>query len=122
LALRPSYIAYGPVYATTTKDMPWAPPGPAGLAHWRRIVDRPLVAIGGLTRQRAPLARAAGADSIAVITAVTHAADPIAETRAWLEFFDQSVDRDLWRAECERLGLAPSNHPIGPARRPDSTS
>jgi thiamine-phosphate pyrophosphorylase len=66
---RPDYIALGPIYATTVKAMGIAPHGPALLTAWKkRIGAIPLVAIGGITLERAPEVYAAGADSIAVVS------------------------------------------------------
>lgn len=47
-ALAPRYIACGPVWPTLTKAMPWRPQGLDNLAWWCAMVDRPVVAIGGL--------------------------------------------------------------------------
>jgi hydroxymethylpyrimidine kinase/phosphomethylpyrimidine kinase/thiamine-phosphate diphosphorylase len=44
----PSYIACGPVQATTTKDMPWQPQGTDNLRWWTTHSPAPVVAIGGL--------------------------------------------------------------------------
>ena len=66
-ALSPRYIACGPVWSTTTKDMPWVPQGVGNLAWWCRHAGAPVVAIGGiLSPQRAREAAAAGADGIMV--------------------------------------------------------
>ena len=46
--LAPRYIACGPVWPTTTKDMPWHPQGPENLAWWCAMAGRPVVAIGGI--------------------------------------------------------------------------
>ena len=62
LAAKPDYVALGPIYATTLKVMPWAPQGLPRLAEWRARIDCPLVAIGGISLERAPLALAAGAE------------------------------------------------------------
>jgi thiamine-phosphate diphosphorylase len=70
LATSADYLAVGPVYATTTKDKADPVVGLDLLRRARQIADRPLVAIGGITLQRAPEAIAAGADSIAVISAL----------------------------------------------------
>lgn len=90
-ALRPSYIACGPVYHTNTKQMPWTPHGPEGFAYWRRCLDEyPLVAIGGINQARIAPIKAAGADGIAMITAITLAQDPEQSTRAFMaEISDQ---------------------------------
>jgi thiamine-phosphate pyrophosphorylase len=84
LAARPDYIALGPIYATTLKAMPWAPQGLPRLAEWRARIDCALVAIGGLTAERAPLALAAGADSVAVITDIVTSQDPEERVRRWI--------------------------------------
>jgi hydroxymethylpyrimidine kinase/phosphomethylpyrimidine kinase/thiamine-phosphate diphosphorylase len=47
-ALAPSHIACGPVWATTTKDMPWRPQGLDNLAWWAHMAPAPVVAIGGI--------------------------------------------------------------------------
>ena len=57
--------------------MPWAPQGLDRIKEWRaKIGPLPLVAIGGLTPERASGVVAAGADSLAVITDFMTAADP----------------------------------------------
>lgn len=84
LAAEPDYVALGPVYETKLKVMQYGPQGLARVAEWKTLVPCPLVAIGGITVERAPGVFAAGADSIAVITDfLTH---PRAEARIkeWL--------------------------------------
>jgi len=76
LAARPSYIALGHVFPTQTKQMPSAPQGLAQLAsHVTRLKDYPTVAIGGISLARAPQVLATGVGSIAVVSAITQAAD-----------------------------------------------
>ena len=85
LALAPDYLALGPVYPTILKQMKWAPQGLEKVTEWkRRVGATPLVAIGGLTVERAPGVLAAGADILSVVTDITLNADPAARTRAWL--------------------------------------
>jgi thiamine-phosphate pyrophosphorylase len=87
LAADPDYVALGPVYETKLKAMPWAPQGLERIEQWRARIGRlPLVAIGGLTPDRAPAVVAAGADSLAVITDFVTAPDPEARVRAWLHW------------------------------------
>ncbi|MDB5591296.1 thiamine phosphate synthase, partial [Enterovirga sp.] len=77
IALRqdPDYVALGPIYPTTLKAMRFAPQGLDRIAQWkRRIGAVPLVAIGGITLERAPGVYGQGADSIAVVSDVTQAA------------------------------------------------
>ena len=85
LALRPAYVALGPVYPTLLKVMPWRPQGLARLGEWRRRIGAlPLVAIGGLTPERLAGVYAAGADVAAVVTDIVRASDPEARMRHWL--------------------------------------
>ncbi len=85
LAVRPEYVALGPVYPTILKQMPWAPQGLARVADWKaRVGNVPLVAIGGMTVERAPGAFAAGADVVSAVTDVTLHADPDARMRQWV--------------------------------------
>ncbi len=85
LAASPDYVALGPIYATARKQMPWAPQGLPRIAEWKRLIgDRPLVAIGGITLERAAGCFDAGADSIATIGDVTGHTDPLARAAAWL--------------------------------------
>ncbi|MGB7916584.1 MAG: thiamine phosphate synthase [Rhodomicrobium sp.] len=80
----PDYIALGPIYETTLKVMPWAPQGLARIGEWKALAKRPLVAIGGITLERAPAVFAAGADSIAVVSDVVFHPDPEQRSRDWL--------------------------------------
>jgi thiamine-phosphate pyrophosphorylase len=88
LAEDPGYLALGPVYETKLKVMPWAPQGLARVGEWKALARRPLVAIGGITLERAPEVFAAGADSIAVVTDVVAHPDPEQRARDWLSFVD----------------------------------
>jgi thiamine-phosphate pyrophosphorylase len=84
LAFDPDYVALGPIYPTILKAMPFAPQGLERIGEWKRLVGkRPLVAIGGISLERAPLCLAAGADSAAVVTDITLNADPEGRARAW---------------------------------------
>ena len=81
----PDYVALGPIYPTTLKVMRFAQQGLERITLWtRRIGNIPLVAIGGITLERAPGVYAAGADSISVVSDITQNADPDARVRAWL--------------------------------------
>jgi thiamine-phosphate pyrophosphorylase len=87
MALRqgPDYVALGPIFPTTLKVMRFGPQGLQRITEWKRcIAGIPLVAIGGITLERAPGVFAAGADSIAVVSDVTQNIDPDARVRAWL--------------------------------------
>lgn len=85
LALKPDYVALGPIYPTLLKKMPWAPQGLDRIREWKRLAGPvPLVAIGGLTVERLAGVFGAGADSAAVVTDIVRHADPEARAREWL--------------------------------------
>jgi thiamine-phosphate pyrophosphorylase len=64
------YIAIGPVFATSSKENPDPVVGLEGIRRARALTTKPLVAIGGITRENARSVIDAGADSIAVISAL----------------------------------------------------
>jgi len=91
LHFRPSYIALGAVFPTTTKVMPTAPQGLARLARYVKLLDGvvPLVAIGGIDGQVLPRVLATGVGCAAVVRAVTEAADPAEAVSALQQAFLQ---------------------------------
>lgn len=85
LGCQPDYVALGPVFPTILKAMKWAPQGLDRIADWKaRVTPLPLVAIGGLTPERAVAALEKGADSAAVVTDITLNAEPEARTLEWI--------------------------------------
>ena len=68
--------------------MPWVPHGPEGFRYWRNTLDYPLVAIGGINADRIPIVKAAGADAIAMITAITLSENPESTARYFLDLMD----------------------------------
>ncbi|HSF16745.1 MAG TPA: thiamine phosphate synthase [Vicinamibacteria bacterium] len=72
------YVAIGPIFDTATKTSGIPPLGLEGVRAARRVVKKPLVAIGGITLDRAPSVLTAGADGVAVVSALW---SPIAERR-----------------------------------------
>jgi thiamine-phosphate pyrophosphorylase len=86
LKFGPDYVALGPIYPTRLKAMAFAPQGLTRIGEWKKLIGaRPLVAIGGITLERAPLCLSAGADIVAVVTDITLNADPEARARAWVQ-------------------------------------
>ena len=86
LAAAPDYVALGPIYETRLKAMKWEPQGLARIGEWKaRIGELPLVAIGGITLDRAAGVLAAGAQSVAVITDFMTAPQPEERVRRWLQ-------------------------------------
>jgi thiamine-phosphate pyrophosphorylase len=61
------YVALGPIFGTSTKENPDAVVGIEELRRIRALTNRPLVAIGGISRANALHVREAGADSVAIV-------------------------------------------------------
>jgi thiamine-phosphate pyrophosphorylase len=78
------YIAIGPVFRTSTKEKPDPVVDLEVLGEIKRCVSKPLVAIGGITLERARLMIDAGADSVAVISDLYSTGDPTTRTREFL--------------------------------------
>jgi thiamine-phosphate pyrophosphorylase len=94
LHFRPSYIALGAVFPTTTKVMPTAPQGLVRLVRYVKLLEGvvPLVAIGGISGDVLPQVLATGVKSAAVVRAITEAADPAIATAALQrEFLQEKV-------------------------------
>jgi len=77
-----SYIGYGPLYATLTKENNVHPVGVESLAEIVRWVSIPVVAIGGIKLEQLQAVAASGGKHCAVVTALTGAEDIEAATRA----------------------------------------
>lgn len=84
IACRPSYIAWGPIYHTTSKIMPFPPQGLRSLSQWCHSLNYPMVAIGGIDLPRLPEVLAAGVSGVALISAITQASNPAAITEKML--------------------------------------
>jgi thiamine-phosphate pyrophosphorylase len=90
LAAGPDYVALGPIYETKLKVMKWTPQGLDRIGQWKeRIRSLPLVAIGGITPDRAGGVIAAGAHSVAVITDFFTHIDPETRVRQWLAWAER---------------------------------
>jgi thiamine-phosphate pyrophosphorylase len=79
------YLGVSPVFATPTKTDTKQPWGLEGLARIRAFSRHPLVAIGGLNASNAETCVMAGADSLAVVSAICTSPDPLASARELTE-------------------------------------
>jgi thiamine-phosphate pyrophosphorylase len=83
---KPDYVALGPIYPTILKQMAFAPQGLPRIAEWKKMIGKiPLVAIGGITLERARALLEAGADSAAVVTDISLNANPEQRARNWVK-------------------------------------
>jgi thiamine-phosphate pyrophosphorylase len=78
------YIAFGPIFPTTSKENPDPVVGLELLREARQHTRKPLVAIGGITLERAADTLRAGADSLAVLRDLIVSEDPVARARLFL--------------------------------------
>jgi len=84
------YIAIGPVFATSSKQVPDPVVGLQGVRAARALTSKPLVAIGGVTRANCAAVIEAGADSVAVISDLIQSPDKSVE-----EFFGRLGNHNL---------------------------
>ncbi len=78
------YLAVGPVFGTRTKDTGYDPVGLDLVRHASRVAQVPVVAIGGITLDRAREVIDAGAASVAVISDLFTTGDPAARVAAFM--------------------------------------
>src|SRR5690348_3640523 len=82
------YIAVGPIFSTSTKVNPDPVVGTELIRQVRPLTDKPIVAIGGITLERAAEVVQAGANSVAVISDVLRAPDPGGRARQFIEILE----------------------------------
>ena len=86
-----NYIALGPIFSTSTKQNPDPVVGVEELRLCRSLCDKPLVAIGGITRQNAADVLRAGADSLALISGLLPETPTTKSIRERVEEWQQIV-------------------------------
>lgn len=82
------YVAIGPVFSTSTKANPEPVVGIELIRQVRSLTDKPIVAIGGITLERAAEVIEAGADSVAVISDILLAPDPGERARRYIDLLE----------------------------------
>jgi thiamine-phosphate pyrophosphorylase len=92
-ALDVDYLGVSPVFETPTKTDTKGHWGLEGLRRIRAVTHRPLVAIGGLHAANAAEVIRAGADCIAVVSAICAAADPYQAALELTVIIDDSLDK-----------------------------
>lgn len=83
------YLGFGPIFATRTKGNPDPIVGLDRLAALCRRIDRPIVAIGGITLDRVLGVVSSGAAAAAIISAVNHSDDIVAAARRVTTTFEE---------------------------------
>jgi len=99
--LEVDYLGISPVYATPTKTDTKEPWGLAGVTRIRDFTRHPLVGIGGLDASNAAAVIRAGADSIAVVSAICAAEDPFGATAQLRETIEQALEERGEKATLE---------------------
>jgi thiamine-phosphate pyrophosphorylase len=89
------YIAFGPIFPTATKKNPDPVVGTDLLRQARRMTKKPLVAIGGITLERAAEVYRAGADSLALIRDLISVPNPGVRAREYLDVAASARSREL---------------------------
>jgi len=84
------YLGVGPIYAQQTKPDASPPLGVEGFRHIRSLTRKPIVAIGGLNADNSAPVLTAGAEGLAVVSAIVAADDPEAATRRFARLFVQA--------------------------------
>ena len=79
------YLGVGPVFVTRSKEDAGAPLGLAAIRKIRSVTNLPILAIGGISAENAPAVISAGADGVAVISAITAAGDQAREATKIIE-------------------------------------
>ena len=82
------YIAVGPIFQTSSKANPDPVVGTELLRRVRALTEKPVVAIGGITLERAEAVLAAGANSVAIISDILKAKDPAGMAREFIRRLD----------------------------------
>ena len=88
------YLAFGPIFATSTKDRPDPVVGLDGLAQARAATSKALVAIGGITVENARQVIERGADAVAVIAGLLSAPDLSARVGEFLTALGEQHGND----------------------------
>jgi thiamine-phosphate pyrophosphorylase len=84
------YIAVGPVFNTSSKANPDPVVGLDFIRSVRGKTDKPIVAIGGISLERAASVIEAGADSVAVISGILGAPEPALRARQYIETLESA--------------------------------
>jgi thiamine-phosphate pyrophosphorylase len=79
------YVAVGPVFSTSSKANPDLVVGVDFIRRVRSLTDKSIVAIGGITLERAAAVIEAGADSVAVISGILSAPNPAQRARQYIQ-------------------------------------
>ena len=97
------YLGVSPVFSTPTKTNTGAAWGLDGLRHLRARTPKPLVAIGGINASNAASVLAAGADGLAIVSAICSAPDPESAARELRTIIDHFRTRPPWACPDRRI-------------------
>ncbi len=93
LAVKPSYVAIGTIFQSPSKTFAHQPMGLEKLARLRTLIPCPVIAVGGITLDRAPEVFETGVDGIAVISDISRAKSVPARVKAWLDYLEKQHQR-----------------------------
>lgn len=103
------YVGFGPIFATQSKSDAAPAVGLAGLRTIRQLVSVPIVAIGGISAENVVEVVKAGADGVAVISAVASAPDMVGAARELIELIEKGkrLRHDHTNRPLEKRGRLP---------------
>ena len=83
--LRPSYIAFGPIFTTTLKNMDFMPQGVDLLSYWVKNLRSSIIAIGGINLLNVDSVIKTGVNGVAVVSAVLSNNNPAEATYEFIQ-------------------------------------
>jgi len=86
----PSYLAIGPIFASSSKRLPYSTVGIDRLTQWVQAVPCPVIAIGGIQSQHLPQLAQSGIAGVAMIDALKRSTDPVTALHTLQNRFDQA--------------------------------
>jgi hydroxymethylpyrimidine kinase/phosphomethylpyrimidine kinase/thiamine-phosphate diphosphorylase len=89
-AIKPSYVALGPIFPTTCKSMAFGPHGIDKAPQWVTMLGCPIVAIGGLKVEHVAALRERGVDGVAVISDILYSNTPEQRASEWAQAFERA--------------------------------
>lgn len=93
------YLAVGPVFSTSSKENPDPVVGTEFVRRARAMTDKPIVAIGGITLEKAAEVLDAGADSVAVISDILQAENPGQRAQQYVDLLDKQNSANAARPD-----------------------
>ena len=86
----PSYVACGPIFPTRVKKMPWKNQGLNNLTFWSKILNFPVIAIGGIKHSNIDVVAKTGCQGVSLINAINDSKDPVKSFKALSNIWEKN--------------------------------